>query len=140
MTNRPSRPGLRRAVRALALTPALVLLGTAGTAAADAPDTWQTGPSVSGLHVILLLGGVPLALFVLITLLVYLPSMRHGDGHRPGEAWHGQSEWFGGPRGGLEAADRTTRHAVTAASGPRAEGVRAEQDTQVGPGGTSGRW
>lgn len=133
MTNRPRRPGLRRAVRALALTPALVLLGTAGTAAADAPDTWETGTSVSAVHTLLVLGAIPLGLFLLITLLVYLPSMRHRADDRPGEAWRGQSEWFGGPRGGLQTADRTAPPAVTAGHGTGAE-------SQTTPGGISGRW
>jgi hypothetical protein len=129
VTNRPLRPGGRRAALALALTPAVVLLGASGTAAADAPATWESTSGISPTYVILVLIAIPVALFLLITLLVYLPSMRRGDQSPRGEAWRGQSEWYGGPRGGLEAADRTAPPAaVTDGRGAAARG------------GSSGRW
>jgi hypothetical protein len=111
------------------LTPAVLVTGSAGAAMADPPDTWEVGSDVSPLYTILVLGAIPLGLFLLITLLVYLPSMVRGDkGHQPGQAWRGEPEWFGGPRGGLEAADKSTVPGVT--------------DGRSGParGGTSGRW
>lgn len=130
VTNRrPSNLRVRRAARALALTPAVVLACTAGTASAAPPETWADGPAVSTLYTLLVLGAIPLGLFLLITLLVYLPSMTGRDkGYQPGQAWRGEAEWFGGPRGGLEAADASAPPAVT--------------DGRSGParGGTSGRW
>jgi hypothetical protein len=129
VTNRLPNPRVRRAARAVALTPAVLVTCSAGAALADPPDTWEQGPSVSPLHTLLVLGGIPLGLFLLITLLVYLPSMtRRNRGYQPGQAWHGESQWFNGPRGGLEAADRTAPAAVTRG---RSTPVR---------GGTSGRW
>jgi len=107
--------------------PALLVTSTAGAALADTPETWENTPHVSALHVILVLVAIPVALFVLITLLVYLPSMSKGEKYKPGEAWRGESEWFGGPSGGLEAADKSERPAVTEGQGPSR-------------GGTSGRW
>ncbi len=99
---------------------------TAGAAFATAPDSWPSGPSVSTLYVIVVLGVIPLALFALITLLVYLPSMR-GSG-RTSEEWRGEAEWFGGPREGLEAVDKAEQPALSdQASGPSR-------------GGDSGRW
>lgn len=130
MSSRPPRRGLRRAACVLALVPALVLMGTAGTAMADAPDTWQNTPHVSATYTLVVLGGIPLLLFLVITLLVYLPSMRKRES--AGDGWRGQSEWFGGPRGGLATADRSAPPAVTGGSqAPGAESVR---------GGDSGRW
>lgn len=120
---------MRRAAHALALTPAVVVTGTAGAAFADPPETWPNGPDVSTLYTLVVLGAVPLALFLLITLLVYLPSMTGRDkAHRSGHAWRGESEWFGGPRGGLEAADA---HAAPTLTDGRSTPAR---------GGTSGRW
>jgi hypothetical protein len=54
---------------------------------------------------LLVLVVIPLALFGLIWLLVYLPSMTRGEKYKPGQAWRGEPEWFGGPRGGLEALE-----------------------------------
>ncbi len=74
---------------------------------ADTPETWQDPAPVSPLHAILLLGGVPLALMVVITLLVYAPSWaKGGDEYTPGQAWRGEREWFGGPRSGIETAEQ----------------------------------
>ncbi|MDX6299875.1 MAG: hypothetical protein QOF53_1089 [Nocardioidaceae bacterium] len=113
-------------MRALALTPAVLVLSASAGAVADPPDTWRDNPHVSATHTLLVLGAIPLALFLLITLLVYLPSMRHrGD---QGQAWRGEPEWFGGPREGLEAVDKSERPAaVESGAGPAG-------------GGTSGRW
>jgi hypothetical protein len=112
----------------LALAPAVLVTSTAGAAVADPPDSWENTPHVSPLYTLLVLGGIPLALFVLITLLVYVPSMSKDEGYQPGQAWRGEPEWFGGPRGGLEAADRTVPPAV---GDGRSESTR---------GGTSGHW
>ena len=129
VTNRPSNPRVRRAARVLALAPALLVTTTAGTALAAPPDSWENPPSVSPLYIILVLGAIPLALFVVITLLVYLPSMRGGG--RADEGWRGEAEWFGGPREGLEAVDK-------------AEQPRALSDGGAGQGsgrgGDGGRW
>ncbi|HYO40962.1 MAG TPA: hypothetical protein VER39_15050 [Nocardioidaceae bacterium] len=129
MTNHPPSLRVRRAARALALVPAVVVTSAAGAAYAAPPETWDNGPDVSTVYTLLVLGGIPLALLLLITLLVYLPSMTGRDkGYQPGQAWRGEAEWFGGPRGGLEAADAQSGPAVT-------DGL----STPV-RGGTSGRW
>ncbi|MEP7090823.1 MAG: hypothetical protein ABI776_12035 [Nocardioidaceae bacterium] len=126
MTNRPSNPRVRRAARVLALVPALLVTSATGVAFAEPPATWENTPPVSGLHVVLLLVMVPLALLALITLLVCLPSMSKGETYHPGQPWRGESEWFGGPRTGLEAVDSAVPPALTT-SGPTR-------------GGASGRW
>jgi hypothetical protein len=118
---------VRRAARLCALVPAVVVTGLAGSAVASPPEEWPSGPSTSTLHTLLLLGGIPLALFVLITLLVYLPSMSHGQSYRPGEVWRGGPTWFGGPRGGIDAVDQAPPAVASGEQG----GTR---------GGTSGQW
>jgi hypothetical protein len=95
---------------------------------ADAPEQWEDTPPVSPLHVLLVLAVIPIGLFLLITLLVYIPSMSKAQSYQPGQAWRGEPTWFGGPRGGLEAAD--------SAGGRQAGSDRPE----LTRGGASGRW
>jgi hypothetical protein len=98
-----------------------------GRAFADPPAQWEDNPSVSPLYALLLLFGAPLALFVVITLLVYLPSMRRGGSYSPGQPWRSEPAWFGGPREGVEAIEPGA-HAAVGAGETSAKG------------GTSGRW
>lgn len=119
-------PAARRVVRAVALTPAVLLSITAAPALATAPDTWTESPDVSPLHALVILGLIPLSLFVVITLLVYVPSMARGQRYQPGLAWRNEAEWFGGPRDGVEAADEVDPAEVAAAHESK--------------GGSSARW
>lgn len=107
----------------------MLALLASSTAFADAPSTWERTPQISSTFVLLVLGAIPVALFVLITLLVYLPSMRRGEQYQPGLVWRGQSEWFGGPGGGLETAGRTPPPAVGSDAG-----------SEASRGGTGGHW
>lgn len=112
----------------LALTPALVAVSAAGAASAAEPATWTENTDVNPWHAILVYVIIPLALFVVITLLVLLPSMGKSQGYQPGEAWRGEPEWFGGPRGGVESLEAGT---PVAAGRDRAGSDR---------GGASGSW
>jgi len=69
----------------------------------------------------LVLGGIPLAVILLLTLLVYLPSMMRGQSSEPALAFQERSEWFGGPRKGVDAAPGSS-------------------DTDEDKGGAGGRW
>ena len=126
VTNRQPNPRVRRAARLLALAPALLVTTTAGAAVAAPPDSWENPPSTSALYLIVVLGVIPVALFVVITLLVYLPSMRKGRGSS--EEWRGEPEWFGGPRSGLDAVDKAEQPALS------------DRSSGSGRGGDSGRW
>lgn len=95
----------RRLARVLALAPACFVLLSAGPALAVPPEGWPAAEPVSTLNALLLLVGGPVALFAIITMFVYLPSMSRGETYTPGLAWHNENEWFGGPRGGVDAAD-----------------------------------
>jgi hypothetical protein len=103
---------VQRAAWALALTPAILVVTFAAPALGEAPAQWGPQAPVSPLHALLVLGAIPLGLFALITLLVYVPSMVRGQRYQPGLAWRNQPEWFGGPRGGLEASDSTAPKAI----------------------------
>ncbi|MGA8211609.1 MAG: hypothetical protein WB798_15830, partial [Nocardioidaceae bacterium] len=100
MTNRPENPVVRRAARVAALLPAVLVTSLTGVAHAEAPETWEQPPDVSVLHGLLVVLGIPAGLFVLITLLVVLPSMGRDRDYSPGQAWRAEPEWFGGPRSG----------------------------------------
>lgn len=71
----------------------------AGPAGADVPEGWSNPEDVDALHALLLLAGIPLLLFVVITLAVYIPAMVRGEKLTPGPA-EPTSTWFGGPREG----------------------------------------
>lgn len=71
---------------------------SAAPAGADTPEGWtgQDPYEVDPLQAVLLFVGVPLLLFVVITLLVVVPGIVKGERFTPG----GQAtadQWFGGP-------------------------------------------
>ena len=68
----------RRAGRAIALTPAVLVITAATPALATAPDQWGDEPTMSTLG---------------------------GERYQPGLAWRNEPEWFAGPSGGVEAAE-----------------------------------
>ena len=111
-----SHPHLLRFTRAVALTLVVALPTVATPSYAQVPEGWSDPQPVDKLHALLVLGGIPLALFVVITLLVMAPSLAKGER----ASTSGGSEWFGGPGKGTDE--------LTAASEP------AET------GGASGRW
>ncbi len=112
---------LRRSLTALA-TGALLVLASPAVALADTPEAWEDAPEVSGFDFLLVLALIPLGLALVIALLAAVPAIVRGNkGYQPGRAWHGEPQWFGGPREGADAADK----AETA-------------DTETG--GASARW
>lgn len=69
---------------------------------------------------------LPIGIGLVIALLVAIPNMRKSEAtYHPGLAWRHEPEWFGGPRDGLQKADKTDPAAIEA-SGER--------------GGASGHW
>jgi hypothetical protein len=86
-------------VRCLAvITVAVALpLAYAGAASADVPENWSDPDDVSLLHALLVLGGIPLAVIVVLALAVYLPSVVRGESVAPAGA-RADDEWFGGRR------------------------------------------
>ena len=113
-----SQPHLRRFTRAIALAVVVAFPLLATPSNAEVPEQWSNPPQVDNLKALLLLVGVPLGLFVLITLLVMAPSMAKGE-RAGGET--GLDEWFGGPGQG-------TKELEEASSDPSETG------------GASGRW
>ena len=86
----------------------------------DVPIGWSQPDDVNMVHALLLLVGVPLLLFILITVAVYLPSIIRGERIAPGQP-PVEDQWLGGPRTGTAEL-----------KGPESEDADA--------GGASGRW
>lgn len=82
---------------AVATVAAALPLLAAAPAGADVPEGWSDPEPVSALHAILVLGVIPLGLFVLIVLAVYVPAMVRGERVAPG-APALENQWLGGPR------------------------------------------
>jgi hypothetical protein len=114
---------LARRTSVLLLFVVALVLGAA-PAHADVPVGWtDESEAVDPLHAILVLAGIPLALFVIITIAVLTPSLVRGEGLRPG-APAIESQWFGGPRKGT--------HVLESGS----DAPTSDEET----GGASGRW
>lgn len=86
----------------------------------DVPVGWSDPKDVNMVHAVLLLGGIPLLLFLLITVAVYVPSLVRGERIAPGQP-QVENQWLGGPRTGTAEL-----------KGPDSEDADA--------GGASGRW
>jgi hypothetical protein len=117
-----------RSVLALAVACSTVLASALlSPAAAAEPEQWEPAPDASPLGFLVVLVLIPLAAAAVISLLAVLPSLARGNrGYQPGQAWRGDSEWFGGPTKGVQAAEAMTPEQIEARS----------KDT----GGTSARW
>lgn len=103
-----------------------VILLSSALPATAAPSDWPEAPSVSVLEFLLVILLIPAGIALVIALLAAIPSMRGGGStYQPGLAWRHEAEWFGGPRDGLEKADKSDPEAIEAA------GER---------GGASGHW
>jgi hypothetical protein len=102
---------------AVVLAATATALAVAGPASADVPEGWSNPEPVSVLHALLVLAGIPLLLFVVIALLVYVPAMARGERTAPGAAR--ENQWFGGPRKGTSelAAPDTEESKAGGASG-----------------------
>ena len=114
------RTTVRHAIRAGAVTTGLALGSVAGPAMAAAPSDWEEAVGVSTLDYLLLFIGFPLAITVVIFVLTYLPSMIRGRSTEPGVVFQEKSEWFGGPRKGLdEQSDDDSADTSTGGAGAR---------------------
>ena len=90
---------MKALVRTLAVVTVAVALPLtyAGAASADVPERWSDPDDVSFLHALLVLGGIPLAVIVVLALATYLPSVVRGESIAPAGA-RSDDQWFGGRR------------------------------------------
>ncbi len=103
----------RFAARASLPLVALGLALFASPAHAEPAEGWTNVEDVSTLHALLLLGGIPLLLFVLIGLAVYLPALVRGEDVSPTGSAAGESQWLGGPRHAKEIASADAQPSET---------------------------
>lgn len=130
----------RRALRA-GFVSAIVASATMVTSPAFAEvhqdDGDDPGNSISRLKMVLVLGGIPIGLFLLIALVVSLPSIMKGPRYRPGKGWQGTPEWYGAPEADKPAVAGSGSQA--ALTGPIVTGDEADA-ADAADGGTSARW
>ena len=112
----------RRARRtAVVLLVGVALVVAAGApAGADVPEGWSNPSDVDPVEAVLLLVGVPLLLFLVITALVVIPGVIKGERFTPG-GQATEDQWFGGPSKGTSA-------------------LPAPDNEDSKAGGASGRW
>lgn len=122
VTPTPKTHAVRRAARAASSAAALCLVTSAlllaGPAQAVVPEGWSDPEEIDTLYALGVFVGIPLLLFLLIALAVYVPSLARGGVVSASGPEH---EWFGGPR-----------KTVDQLADPDGEGSKA--------GGASARW
>ena len=90
-----------------------LVVAAGSPAGADVPEGWSNPPEIDAVEAVLLLVGIPLLMFVVITLLVVVPGIVKGERFTPG-GQATEDQWFGGPRQGtaeLPAPDSEGSHA-----------------------------
>lgn len=111
-------PFARRATRvATTLLATGIVLATAGPAGASVPDGWSDPDRVDPVHALLLLGGIPLLIILVVTLFSMGPSLARSGGRSEPD-----NEWFGGPRRGVAAADDVDPAAIESSESGGARG------------------
>ena len=86
----------------------------------DVPEGWSNPSDVNVVEALLLLGGIPLLLFISITIAVYTPSIVRGERIAPGQP-PVENQWIGGPRTGTAE-------------------LKGSESEDAQAGGASGRW
>ena len=118
VTTKLARRARRTAV--VLLAGASLVLVAGGTAGDDVPEGWSNPSDVDPVEAVLLLVGVPLLLFLVITALVVIPGVIKGERFTPG-GHATEDQWFGGPSKGTAA-------------------LPAPDNEESKAGGASGRW
>jgi hypothetical protein len=86
----------------------------------DVPVGWSDPDDVNMVEALLVLGLIPLLLFIAITVAVYVPSLVRGDRIAPGQP-PVENQWLGGPRSGTAE-------------------LKGRDAEDADAGGASGRW
>ena len=130
----------------------LSLLAASSAFAVKPDDGSEPGDSLAPLMTLLWFVVVPIGLFLLIALLVSLPSIMGGPRYRPGLGWRATPEWYGGPEadqeGGSAEAPATRRASITGGDASTDAQAGTQTGTQTGArtdsdssdGGASARW
>ena len=108
---------VRNAIRAAVVTAAVpmstVLVSVLASPAFAAQRRYEgddPGPGLTALETLGLFVGIPALVIATVYVLVFAGSGAKGPRYRPGVAWRGQPQWWGGPPDGeraLESAQPT---------------------------------
>lgn len=128
-----SKAALRTATVGAVLGSSL-LAASPAFAALHRDDGDDPGEGISALKVVGIFIGGPIGLFLLIALVVSIPSMIRGPKYRPGKDWDATPEWYGAPADGEEQAALQPGR-----EHPELTGTVTESGESDG-GGTSARW
>jgi hypothetical protein len=108
------------AAAALAWLAVAAVLASASPASADTPEGWPEEEPVDFVEMLLVLGGIPVLVFLAVVAMIYGPPLARGESVRPG-GQELESQWLGGPR--------------------KSAGELAAPDTEDSKaGGAGGRW
>ncbi|MPZ62108.1 MAG: hypothetical protein GEU93_12595 [Propionibacteriales bacterium] len=124
---------IRTAARAGTVVIPLTLGCVAAPALADTPNTWTEPEPMSVLKALLIFGGIPVLLALIIALLVIAPSLIRRDRQQRGVTSWTEPEWFGGPGDAEPAEARSGAGAADTSPG-------SSPDPGDQPGGASARW
>lgn len=83
------------------------LLAAAAPASADTPEGWPQEEPIDFVEMLLVLGGIPLLVILVVVAMIYGPPLARGESIKPGGQTL-ESQWLGGPRksaGELSAPD-----------------------------------
>jgi hypothetical protein len=141
-----SQKRVRRLVSSAVVVSGVGTFLLTGATTAFGATTQGTAVAMTPLEVIGVFVGIPIGLFVTITLLVMAPGLIRGARQQPGLSWSGQSEWFGAKADAEQLAsasastssDRPAGGSASAAkeeSGPALEGSPSTER-----GGAGGQW
>ncbi|HUR75554.1 MAG TPA: hypothetical protein VMZ00_14830 [Sporichthya sp.] len=141
------RAGIVSAVLAYFTVAVSALVASPAFAALHRDDGDDPGPGMSKLKVLGVYVGIPVAAFVLIWVVVSIPSMIRGPRYRPGKDWEATPEWYGAPGSEHEQPEVESGYGDPAIEGrptdPALSGTivePADGGTESAGGGTSARW
>lgn len=121
VTGTVTKAAARRALTVAGATVAVLASSTllAGPASASVPEGWPSTDEISGGFILGVMVGLPILMFAVIALLVYLPGMVRGERVGPG-ARVPEDQWLGGRRTSGE--------------------IEPASDNEPAEGGASARW
>jgi hypothetical protein len=132
------RAFVRRGVT-MSVTCATGVVAASTSASAVTASAATPGQGMSTLEVIGIFAGIPIGVFLLISLLVMAPDLIRRGSRQPGMSWSGPPEWFGArPAEAGTPLERTGDSPELESGQPR--GGASPEGGVAGRGGAGGQW
>ncbi len=109
-------PASRRALRAGAIAAAVAAALIASPASADVPEGWSNPEKVDVLHALLVFGGLPILIVLVVVILGMLPKLIKGE-KILSPSGSSTAQWVGGPGAGAAELPAGGEHTTGGASG-----------------------